>query len=321
MQSTSGKPGAAATARRRSTQGRTMHRACASLSLALIAAPLGALAGNHTVAPSDRAKAELEDLSLSNFVSSGWTEPWKRFPRGEGTPDMAFLRVQSNFLVQLFRLDVAFQENRRTDRIGENTLLTGTLEYALNRRLMLALVGNYRWLDSRLGRDEDGGALAAFARVQLVENRRSSLAFTFRAGFPNRDLGEKDTTLGFALAGWHDLAPLGLGRTGLYYHVQEETLLGPAAANARRNSLTYALTLAHTWTKPDAFLGNATTFLECWARTDLDGADPGHTLVTLTPGVRATFFHRHILMAGVEFPVTSSRPFDHTVRLTYICNF
>lgn len=292
---------------------------CAA-SLILATPPIGS-AGDSSIEPVAPAKPQPQDLTLSGFFSTGWNQPWKKYPRGEGTPDMSLLRVQTNFLAQLFRTDLAIQENRDENPIETNTLLTGTLEYAVNRRLMLAVIGNYRWLDARSGDDEDGGAVAAFARFHLLETKHSSLAFTFRAGFPNRELHEKDTTLGFALAGWQDLAPLGLGRTGLYYHVQEETLAGPTKPGARRNSLTYAVSLAHTWTKPDAFLGNTTTFVEGYGRTDLDGDDKGHTLFTITPGVRATIAHRHILMAGVEFPLTDERPFDRILRFTYIFNF
>lgn len=287
------------------------------IALLLLTTPRAAHAGETgTPAPAPR-----EDLTLANFFSAGWNEPWQKYPRDEGTPDMSFLRVQTNFLAQLFRTDLAIQQDRYEDPIRDNTLLTGTLEYAFSRRFMLAVIGNYRWLDSRLGEDECGGAAAGFARFQLLETASSSLAFTVRAGFPSHELNERDTTLGFALAGWQDLAPLGLGRTGLYCHVQEETLVGPTKPGARRNSLTYDVSLAHTWTKPDAFLGNATTFIEGYGRTDLDGEDEGHTLLTVTPGIRATFFHRHIVMAGVEFPVTSHRPWDRIVRVTYIVNF
>jgi len=172
-----------------------------------------------------------------------------------------------------------------------------------------------------VGEDFDGGALAAFTRIQLVDKPKSSVAFTFRAGFPSRDLHQKLSTLSFAVEGWQDLASIGLKRTGLYWHVQEETYAGPAAAGVRRNDLTYDLSLAKTWTGPDAFLGNATTFLEAYGRTDLDGNTSGLTTVTLTPGVRVNIAHRHILMAGVDFPVTEPRPFDRTIRVTYIFNF
>jgi len=74
-------------------------------------------------------------------------------------------------------------------------------------------------------------------------------------------------------------------------------------------------------TRADDLFGNASTFVEAYGRTDLDGPDRGRTLVTLTPGVRVTFAHRHIVMAGVEFPLTERRPFDRIIRLTYIVSF
>ncbi|MEO6742145.1 MAG: hypothetical protein ABIP20_18015 [Chthoniobacteraceae bacterium] len=291
------------------------------MALFLATAAPAAFAGEPSVRPMERPHGQPADLSLANFFATGWDEPWARRSRGEGTPDMSLLRVQTNFLAQLFRTDFTFQQNTRTAKLSDISSLSGTLEYALNRRLMLAIIGNERWFDSRTGADREGAALAAFARIQLVDAPSSSLAATLRVGLPSHDLGEKETVVSLALAGWQDLAPLGLRRTGLYWHVQEETLAGPTARGSRRNDFTFAVSLAKTWTRADDFFGNATTFVETYGRTDLDGADRGRTLVTLTPGVRATFAHRHIVMAGVEFPVTDPRPFDRIVRLTYIVNF
>jgi hypothetical protein len=288
----------------------------ARLAWLLLAAPLSALAGEPLAEPPAPA-----DLTLANFLTEGWNEPWARRARGERTPDMSLLRVQTNFLAQLFRTDFSLQRNPGTAGVRESDLLSGTLEYALNRRFMLAVIGNYRWLDFRAHEDMEGSFIAGFARFQLLDAAKSSLATTFRVGAPNRDLGEKNTILSLALAGWQDLAAMGLPRVGLYYHVQEETLAGPATPHTRRNVLTYDISLAKTWTQADAFFGNATTFIEAYGKTDLDGDRHGLTLITLTPGVRATFAHRHIVMAGVEFPVTEPRPFDRIARLTYIVNF
>ncbi|MEO6739380.1 MAG: hypothetical protein ABIP20_03950, partial [Chthoniobacteraceae bacterium] len=195
------------------------HHRRAILALLLLAPPFAASASEHPTAPADATKAQASDLTLDNFFASGWDEPWTK--RQRETPDMSLLRVQTNFLVQLFRTDFALQQNPHSAASRGSDSLTGTLEYALNRRLMLALIGNYRWLDARKGDDRDGGAFAAFARVQLVDKAHSSLATTLRVGLPSHDLGEKTTTVSFALAGWQDLAPVGLSRTGLYYHVQE----------------------------------------------------------------------------------------------------
>lgn len=286
--------------------------------LILVVTSLDASAGERT---APRFGSAPEDLTVSNFLFAGWDEPWLRRSRGLGTPNMSLLRVQTNFLGQLSRTDYAHQVNLSEAQVRSTDTLGEIVEYAFNRRLMLAVVGNYRWINERAGDDPEGATGAAFARLQWVDTATHSLAMTLRAGLPYRDLGEKNTTLSLAVAGWQDLAPLGLKRVGLYYHLQEETLAGPVKAGHRRHDLTYAISLAKTWTSPDSFFGNASTFIEAYAKTDLDGDDRGHTLITLTPGIRATFLHRHILMGGVEFPVTTPRPYERIVRLTYIYNF
>jgi hypothetical protein len=288
----------------------------------LLAATLSAVAGEHAALSATATKPELSDLAFSNAFSTGWDEPWTKRSRGDGTPDMPLLRVQTNFLgQQVFRTDYAHQENLSSASIRATDSLTGTLEYALNRRLMLAVIGNYGWLDSRRLSDFEGATGGAFVRLQWVDTAASSIATTLKVMAPNHDLGEKDTTLSLAISGWRDLARIGLKRTGLYWHVQEETLVGPVKTGGRRNDFTYAVSLAKTWSSPDSLFGNATTFVEAYGKTDLDGNDSGHTVITLTPGLRATFAHRHIVMAGVDFPVTNPRPFERVFRLTYICNF
>jgi hypothetical protein len=137
----------------------------------------------------------------------------------------------------------------------------------------------------------------------------------------NYNLGERDTTYSLSVAGWRDLAPLGLDRVGLYYHLQEESFAGPRASGSRQNDLTYALSLGKSWTSPARRLGNVTTFVEGYGRTDLDGSGRGRALLTATPGIRTTLARRHIVIAGIELPLTEPKPFARIVRLTYIYNF
>ncbi|MEP6672472.1 MAG: hypothetical protein ABJF10_25130 [Chthoniobacter sp.] len=291
------------------------------LALLCLAASFPALAGDPLASSVEGAKQNLQDLTFSNFFSSGWNGPWTRRSRGDNTPDMSLLRVQTNFVTAVFRLDYAYQQNLATAGVRGTDALTGTFEFPFNRRFELGIVGYYNWVDSRKGEDINGGTEGAFARLAWVDTATSSLATNIRVAFPNHDLGGRDTTISVALAGWHDLAPLGLKGVGLYGHLQEETLAGPYAVGSRRNDLTYDISLVRTWTKPGDFLGNASTFVEAYGVTDLDGRHRGHTVITLTPGFRATIARRHIFMAGVDFPVTEPNPFERIFRFTYIYCF
>jgi hypothetical protein len=189
---------------------------------------------------------------------------------------------------------------------------------------MLEIVGDYEWDQYRIGtgNDRNGGAAAAVARVQLVDLPGTSYALTFRVNSPNHSIDNEQTVISAALAGWQDLSKIGLPRTGLYFHVQEETYTGPGEAGAKRTDMTYDITLAKTWTRPNLpVIGNFTTFVEAYGVTNLDGDNQGGTSITITPGFRTTLGHGHILMAGADIPVTRPQPYGVVYRLTYIINF
>jgi hypothetical protein len=295
-------------------QGKFAVAFAASLSLAV-----SAIGGD--LRESATLQTRLSDLSLANFLSEGWSQPWEKRPHPDGAPDLTLLRVQTNQLVRSLRTDYFSERTLESSSERGVQFVNQLVEYPFNRRLMLAVFGSYQWIDLRDGEDECGGTWGGLARFQLVDTQRASYALNLRAVAPNDGLADRKTTLSFSLAGWHDLAPLGLDRMGLYWHVQEETFLGPRASGAKGNDLTYAVSLAKTWTSPDSALGNLTTFVEAYAKTDIDGRKAGHSVVTLTPGLRCNFAHHHIVMAGVDLPVSSPRPYEQLFRLTYIYSF
>ena len=305
----------------KSNRNRHLNRFAFSISLALVlsSSPMRGLAG-ESVALHQTGAATLSDLTLSNFWSDGWGESWTKRHR-EGTPDMSLLRVQTNFLVQLFRLDTFVETGIESAKISEIRYANAILEYAFNRRFMMALFSNYEDHKSRIGHDEDGYGGGMFGRFQLYDLEHDSLALTLKAVLPDRDLGERQTTLSYTLSGWHDLNDIGLKKMGLYYHLQHEIIVGPHAEGAKMNDLTYALSLAKIWTDSAPVIGNFTTFVECFAKTDIDGSHRGKTVASLTPGMRVNLWKTQIIMVGVDIPLTGPKPYDGIFRLTYIANF
>ena len=275
----------------------------------------------HSVSLPAAEAPVLTDLSLANFFGAGWNEPWVKRPHPDGAPDLTLLRVQSNLLLRSSRTDYYFERTTSSNKDRSVQYANELIEYALNRRLMLAAFGNYQWIDGRSAADRQGGAYGALLRLQLVDTPHASYAINYRAMAPNFGLGETQTLNSLALAGWHDLTPLGLNRVGLYWHVQEETYFGPRASGGRQNDLTYDLSLAKTWTSPNAVLGNFSTFLETYSKTDLDGRLHGQSVVMLTPGLRFNVQHSHVFMFGVDVPLSDPRPYDDLFRFTYIYCF
>lgn len=136
---------------------------------------------------------------------------------------MSLLRVQTNFLVQLLRIDTYLETGMNAPNTSQSEFVNGTVEYALNRHFMPAIFFNHQWIKGAFGAaDRDGSAGGLFGRLQLVDRQHDSLAFNLKMALPNTDIGEHATIWSYALAVWEDLQALGLGRTGLYWHLQHE---------------------------------------------------------------------------------------------------
>jgi hypothetical protein len=284
-------------------------------------------AGDDTAKPADPPP-----LTLWNFFTAGWDEEFTRRSSEGRAPDLALLRVQTNFMEREVRINYFFQDNIHSTKRQNIHNLDYLIAYGFNRRFMLEVLGNYEWVEGR-GKtlDVSGSAPQLVGRVQLISTSESSYSFNFRVVSPNTGIGEHQTTFSYGFAGFEDLTErLGLYRVGLYTSVLFDTLDGGHDLGARQNDVQYDITLAKTLTPPDTpLVGNFTLFVENFAQTDLDGDHAGRTVATITPGVRFNlgklpgikFGLDNWLIGGVDIPVAGPKPWDATYRFTYIKNF
>jgi hypothetical protein len=280
-----------------------------------------------TESSDQEEREEPSDLTLANFFSDGWSQDWVKRARRGRTPDMALLRVTTNFLEREVRLDYAYtRQVKNSSKVDHTQFLNGLIAYGLNRRLMIEVISNYQWNEPPSGSTAakaNGAGAAALTRLQLADTYDQCYGFQVRVSAPNRGIGQTATTVSPSLAGFQDLQVLlGLDRVGLYESVTYDSLDGPHAAGARTQSVSYDVALAKTWTSGEAFpVGNLTSFVELFSTTDLNGARKDHTGVTLTPGVRFWFAHENSLTLGVDLPVSQPHPFGEVFRVTYILTF
>jgi hypothetical protein len=283
-------------------------------------------------AAANEEKPELQDLTLGNFFSAGWDEEMTRRVRPTGTPDYALLRVQTNFMERELRVNYFYQNNIRSKTRENLHNLDVFFAYAFNRRVMAEVLGNYQWVDARgKSTDTDGGDPQFIGRVQLIDTVTSSYSFNFRVLAPDRGIGEKETTFSYGFAGFEDLAAyVDVDRVGLYFSVLFDSFAGPGATGARRNDVAYDISIAKTLTDRDfPIFGSFTVYVENYAQTDLDGDNSGHTIFTVTPGVRFNLGKvagvklglDNWILAGVDIPLAGPHPWDATYRFSYIKNF
>jgi len=291
-----------------------------------------ALHGGPMDSASHCADEEPPPLTLANFFSAGWNEDFTRRSSEDRAPDLALLRVQTNFMEREVRVNYFFENNVHSAKQSNIDSLDAFIAYAFNRRFMFEVLGNYEWIDPRgKNPDNSGPAARLVGRVQLISTEGSSYTFNFQTISPDPGLGQHLTTLSYGLAGFEDLTKrLGLYRVGLYYSVLFDSLEGPHAAGAKQDDVQYDITIAKTFTPPDMpIFGNFTVFAEMFAQTDLDGTHSSTTLATVTPGIRfnlgkimgARFGIDNWLMGGVDIPLSGPKPYDAIYRFTYITNF
>ncbi len=288
----------------------------------LLVAQLVVLAPAAAQEPFTDPGDQPSNLTLLNFFSEGWDQAWTH--RHGRTPDMALLRVGTNFLERELRLDFVHTGLQHNSRFAATELANGLIAYGVNRRLMLAIVSNYQWNVPASASPVHGAGGGAVVRFQLIDTPDKSYAFQVRVSPPNSGIGQTQTSLSYALAGWQDLAALvpALDRVGLYYSIQYENLRGPDRAELRQNDLNYAVAVAKTWTDGRTpVLGDLTTFVEAVGTTDLDGVSASDTVFSVTPGVRFWFMPGNSLTFGVDVPLSRSPPFSVAYRATYILNF
>ncbi|HVP69243.1 MAG TPA: hypothetical protein VMT17_18485 [Anaeromyxobacteraceae bacterium] len=310
-----------------------MHRAGhAALQVLLLAVPAVGLADGEPAPGAGEAlpaaltahphEQQLTDLTPLNFFTEGWADPWAH--RHRYTPDMALLRVTTNFLERELRFDYVYTNVAENKTLDNTQNASALLAYGLDRRLMVEVITNYQWNVNQNGSTTNGAGGGFLARLQLVDTPGQSYSFQLKVAPPNKGIGQTTTVLGYYLAGWqdmHELLPF-LGRMGLYFSLDYDNSQGPAKAGATRNVLNYDVSLAETWTPSDMLVvGNLTTFLEFYASTPLDGTANGKTSFWITPGIRFWFLPKNSFTFGVDFEVSNYPTAPEIYRVNYILNF
>jgi hypothetical protein len=271
------------------------------------------------------------DLLLSNFLTSGWSEPFEERERAGRAPRFNLFKSRQGFLERIGFVNYAYTNGLDNGKFDEHELAAG-LEWAFNRRFQLGFESLYTWQQPRTeeGRRGDGLRWDFSTRLQLIDTADHAYNFQVHVVTPQSRLDFPQTEMAFTLAGFEDLTnTLGLSRVGLYHDIEYATLFGPRGEGEDRrpaNLLRYDVSIAKTLVDSKTpLLADFTVFLETYGVTSLDGAHSGRTELSLTPGFRFNPTGRQEkawwVQVGLECPVTGPRPFNERVLLAIIHDF
>src|ERR1700744_5068996 len=103
-----------------------------------------AFAGSQPVLETETPPlSSASNLTLQNFFTEGWNQAYIHRSDPDAAPDMALLRVQTNFLEREFRFDFSSERNIHGPTKKDIDVLDGLVAYSFNRRFMLEVVSSY----------------------------------------------------------------------------------------------------------------------------------------------------------------------------------
>lgn len=280
---------------------------------------------------------EPQSLNLLNFFSSGWDKPFRNRSRVGRSPRLHLFTTKQPFLDREARLNYNFIGNGEFGLANLHEL-DFEFEIPFDRRYMIDVEPRYTWIDGRNGaRDTNALGVSLISYFQLFDMHDTAMNFQFGVTPPTQGLGieieeepsealqggREPLELNFVLAGWQDLTQsLGLYRTSVSCHVEYITFVGPNASSETDHYVTYGLSLAKTFTEPDATrFRDLTFFIENFATIPLDGQIGGNPTITFTPGFRwniGTANDPWWIMTGVEVAVDNPDVFDYALRFSII---
>ena len=247
-------------------------------------------------------------LTLGNFFSEGWTQPWVSPPPGEGgAPRQGWLNAFDGVFYRLGVLTGGYAEDYR----GNGNLYTGglTLYTPFNARFELRT--DVPFVVSNRAANGTGyhtafGDFQITPRFLLSEDRNTTQSFslTFRTPTGSEKNGNGvsavEPTYEFWTNPWRGLVVRGGAGLSIPY-----TNLDTGA----RTSFIGNLAFGYYCTPHDLTpFGDLVVYLATNLNQPTDQRGNHHTTVTLTPGFRTHLGGNWYLLGGVETPVTWSGP-------------
>ncbi len=253
-----------------------------------------------------------QPLSAGGFFSEGWDRPWASPPPGQGgAPRQGWLNAFDGVFYRLGVLTGGYAQDFREN----GNLWTGglTLYSPLNARFELRL--DVPFIVS--SRDVTGddyhshfGDLQLTPRVLISESQNFTQSFNVAIRMPT---GSQDNGIGFGAVtptwefwwnAWSRLVLRGGAGFGLPYTDSDRT----------RNVFLANFAAGYYFTQHNFVpLGDLVFYLSANLTQTIDNRASASTLVTLTPGLRTHLGGNFYLLAGVEVPVTNTKPFDFQV--------
>ena len=265
-----------------------------------------------------------EPLGFS--LTEGWLDPWQHNHFSHrGTPFTHAFFTEPAFLDRDIFLDTRI--SRGED--GNEVEFEAEVEWALTRRIGLALEVPFLFVDPDPGRTEEGfGDLAIAPRFLLVETSRWLLSANLEAvtptGSERRGLGQGETGLSPTLSCWYDV---GMFVTLNAQFGTEHGLESGDAELLYNTALIFSLLdsemVEETGDEHGRHFpaGMVNLLAEVTGRTGLSGEEHARTTAEFLFGLSYLVTSHLEIRSGLQFPLFKPREFDNAYIFSLVYHF
>lgn len=266
--------------------------------------------------PPPEIKPKNADLTLGNFWSAGWNEPFvARSDTGHAARIQLF-HTHPAFFVREMRMEYDFFLNNHNGKADVHEMAM-EMEVPWNRRFLTAVDPAYLWRMPENGEGTSGPVWSASAWAQFIDTPSTAANFQLHLLVPEKgDLHQERTHLTSIFACFQDLG----NRFGLQTHVGLEARFGDNQSGEAHYHVNGSAALTRTFTDEVTCFSYFTVFVEAFGGMAIDHHF-GRSTFSFLPGMRWEICKSWWIAGGVEVPVTAPHPFDVGFRVAMSKDF
>src|SRR5262245_43927712 len=260
-------------------------------------------------------------LDLGNFFSEGWREPWAGAPAGRDglTPRHGWLASFDGVFYRLWLATFSYSNDINTSFGGNHYVGTYSIFLPLSRRFEVLFdvpfVTSNRTPGPPHSYTSQFGDSTVTPRVLLSETAAASqvLALAVRPPTGTPVTGGGITALTPRYEFWTNPGGPWVVRGAGGFFIP----LDQAGTNVP-NAFVGGISVGRYFTSHEAPLGDLAIYLESSLLVPVGSGSVSQTIVSVGPGTRFHIANNYFFLADVDFPISSSRPYDYNLQVALL---
>jgi hypothetical protein len=267
------------------------------------------------------AEGRWRPLYLSNFFSEGWHEPWAGAPAGQDglTPRHGWLASFDGVFYRLWLTTFSYSNSINApfggNRYGGNYSIFLPFSRRFEVFFDVPFVTSNRTADPPHGYTSQFGDFTVTPRFLLSETAATSQVFALAVRTPTGTPGTGGgiTALTPRYEFWTNPGgPWVIRGAGGFFIPLEQ--VGTSVPNA----FVGGLSAGRYFTSHEAPLGDLVFYLESNITVPVGSGNTSQTILSVGPGTRFHIASNYFFLADLDFPVSTTKPYEYTLQVALL---